>query len=155
MQFNKRIFVVCGLVLGASGLVPTDARAGLKNVNEVQIFGIIRPGPGSGQATQASGSLGAARASADSSQYIGCQTAIDVDLNAVVGTCWAKTGGFRVQCTVQDTLNVTDGAEEFIAQMRSVGPQSYIEFTYLGLSNSGTCTSLLVSNTSQERPPTL
>src|SRR6478609_7043342 len=153
MKVNKRIFVVGGLVLGATGLFATAARAGLRNNNQVQIFSIFRS-PNNSNAIQASGSLGAARASTDSLSYIGCQTSIDINVNAIQGVCWARTPTRRVECTISANLSVTNSDDDFIEQMRSVGPQSYIEFTYLGSGNSGTCTSLLVANTSQELPPT-
>lgn len=148
MKITMRAVVACGLVFGAAGLVATAARAGMKSAYEVSIVGILMA-PNNQQATQASGSVGSTRASADGTQYIGCGTKVDQNNASVLGTCWAKdASGYRVECTIWSSgLGI-----EYINQMRAIGPQSYIEFTYAGLGTSGQCTSLYVENGSNIRP---
>jgi hypothetical protein len=148
MKSTMRAVIVCGLVFGAAGLVATAARAGMKSTYEVSVVGILMA-PNNHQATRASGSVGSTRGSADGTQYIGCGTKADFNNGSILGTCWAKnTSGRRVECTMWSSgLGI-----EYINIMRSIGPQSYIEFTYAGLDNSGQCTSLYVENGSNLHP---
>ena len=142
--------VVCGLVFGAAGLVGTAAKAGAKNTIEVHIIGKLVGNSPAQPTTEAGGSIGSARASADGVQYIGCQTTIDNN-NGLHGECWARAAnGSTAACDIWAHAGEF-GTLQYIDAIRSIGPQSVVTFTYLGTGPSGTCNSLTVENGSNVR----
>lgn len=122
------------LSLALMGILSVSvAHAGLKAGYEVQINT-------SGSITTAVGSVGKARNSADSTQYIFCYT-----LDNTFGYCGAKTaaGTFKA-CTTSNS--------DQIAVIRSIGVNSHVAFKTDGASTS--CYSVQVVNGSHLEPAT-
>lgn len=93
----------------------------------------------------AQGSLGSARASADTVQFIGCTIVTEAYSGAPVttGSCSAtNAAGTSVSCSTTDP--------EIIATIATVGINSFIRFT--SNTNGGECTSIRVVNSSQWQP---
>jgi len=88
----------------------------------------------------ASGMLGAARNSSDTTQFIGCKTVSDA--SSSFGTCTAldSTRLFR-SCTTSNA--------NMIAAMRAIVGDSYIIFNW---NSSGACTAVSVLNESDVDP---
>jgi hypothetical protein len=92
----------------------------------------------------AQGSVGSARASNDSYQLIGCYSLAYTD--SVSGICAAADRwGTYAMCTVP-----ASAASYMIPAITSVGPQSYVSFSW---DSAGFCTVVLVSNYSAWLPP--
>ena len=127
----KQHLGLCAVVIMAALASTSAAYAGLKSGYEVQIST-------SGSITTAVGSVGKARNSADSSQYIFCYT-----LNNTSGYCGAKTasGTFKA-CTTSSS--------DKIAVIRSIGVNSHVAFKTNGSSTS--CYSVQVVNGSHLQP---
>lgn len=119
-----------GLVCGAAALVATVSTAGLKSSYPVGIFGLV------GSITEAEGSVGTARNSGNSVEYIGCETTV-TNVGTSTGTCWAKEStGEVATCT-------TNNANQ-LATIRSINPQSWIRFQVGNI--SGQCAEIQVEN---------
>ncbi len=113
-------------------LAGTAAWAGVKTIYNVGINTSTRA---------AYGSMGTARSSADSNQYIGC---------AVLGY---STGSSSVICQAQDASGVaaycTSTNPAIVTAATSQSGDAYLYFNY---DASGTCTYLYVSNVSNYAP---
>jgi hypothetical protein len=117
--------LVAGVVL-----VSGAASAGSKYEYPVSVS---KAADGSGTA---SGSIGSARASSDSSQSILCYG------TGAYHSCWAvDASGKSLGCTSSDAATM--------AAMRSVGPSSYV---YFNVNSAGTCTYFLVETGSIFHP---
>ncbi len=118
---------VAALLLGA-----VWAHAGARSTNEVYV------GPGS-----ASGSLGSARNSTGTKQYIGC--ALD-----------AYTGSASVYCMAQNSVGAYgscySSSSRMIAALNTLNGDSNLYFSW---DSSGTCTNLYITNKSDYAPKTL
>ena len=119
----KRIAAAAGM----GTLLLTEAMAGRKITDEVVIT-----------STYFSGSMGSARASADSLQYIGCFT-----VNGDGGSCYARDAAGTTKMCAWSNPN-------FLRTVESINPASsiYVEFT------KSTCTYIDVGNFSWYRPMT-
>ena len=124
-QFLKLSSIIITLTIA------TSAQAGLKGGYEVRITT-------SGSVTTAVGSVGKARNSADSVQYIYCYSR-----NNTFGYCGAKNsaGTFKA-CLTSD--------QDKIAVIRSIGVSSHVSFQTNGTSTS--CDSIQVVNGSHLQP---
>jgi hypothetical protein len=135
-QMTKRSWINRGFSLVvAFGLLgsSTIASAGMKaDTATVQI--------GSGYAL---GQIGAARASGDSSQYIGCDTVAYPGYSYV--SCYAMDASFK-------RLNCTSTDPKVMASVASMTPFSYIQFN---ADSSANCSLVYISNSSYWRPQTL
>jgi hypothetical protein len=131
---EKNMKKITGLFLMVTTLTLfSTAQAGLKSGYEVSITT-------SGTITTAVGSMGKARNSADSVQYIFCQVT-----NGTSGYCAAKTAsGTYKSCITSDA--------GMIATMRSLGVNSHIAFKTDGASTS--CYSVLNTIGSHIQPAT-
>jgi hypothetical protein len=127
----RRSTVVIGLVLGicasAGVLVSRSVRAGMKSTQEVYITG---PDSTMYATMTAQGSIGSARNSADSVQFIGCDFGMEFTSNNPnyphrTGGCSARnSAGVLVQCALPDT----DNWNTFAAAIATAGPAPYIYF---------------------------
>ena len=91
----------------------------------------------------ATGSIGSARNSADSVQYIECQTSVNPGATSAGVSCRAKNAsGVSYSCYSFNPL--------IVAVAQSIGPASWIEFVG---DASGVCTLIAVNNSSQSEPP--
>jgi len=128
---RKRTIVVAGLAVALLA-IGSLVRAGTKATGRVS----ITPG------TLATGSLGDARASLDGNQYIGCI------VQGVPGPGWFTN------CLARDAAGNTLSCQSFdptIAQAaQAVSSMSAITFNVSGIN----CTSVLVGNSSYNRPMT-
>jgi hypothetical protein len=128
MKTNK---LLMGCAVGAL-LASTAAYAGYKSIYYVGVDTTSR---------EAYGSFGSARSSADTVQYIGC---------AVQGF---SSGTSRVICEARNASNVSAAcsstAPAMVTAATSQSGDSYIYFTW---DETGTCTYLYVSNTSNWAP---
>ena len=124
-QYLKLTSVIAALIVAAS------AQAGLKSGYEVRITT-------SGSVTTSVGSVGKARNSADTVQFIYCYSK-----NNNFGYCGAKNsaGTFKA-CTTSD--------QDKIAVIRSIGVGSHVSFKTVGTSTS--CDSIQVVNGSHLQP---
>jgi len=87
----------------------------------------------------AQGSLGSARNSADSNQYIGCSVT-----NDYVYCSARNAAGTWVHCDVYSS--------SMALTARGIGSSGYIQFSWLGSSTSGDCNSLTLSHNSMYEP---
>jgi hypothetical protein len=126
--------VVMGLGLGTLLLAGTGALAGSKIVRNVYVSSSTGGG-------YAYGSLGNARTSSDTVQYIGCTTSSG-SAGDVAMTCFAKSSsGITGSCTSSVPALVEDA--------RSVTADAYIDFRWDG---AGKCLQLTVSHASHYQP---
>lgn len=128
--FLGRAVPVLALGLGVF-LATSDSLAGNKTTGEVTAY------PNSGF-----GSVGSARNSADTTQYIECSTAV------------TPQQGHRGFCTARDALGTTVGCFTFDANMirvmASVNASSYISFQFD--KTTGECFQVTVKNSSRYPP---
>ncbi|WP_257462354.1 hypothetical protein [Archangium lipolyticum] len=128
----KRKMTVAAVVAGAL-LVATSAVAGFKSSQQVVVDVTNR---------HAQGSLGGARNSADSMQYIGCYTQSVSPFTTIIGQCYARdASGTYVSCS--------STAPGFVNMVQSLNGDSDIAF---GWDASNTCTSIIIFNTSDNAP---
>jgi hypothetical protein len=121
------------LLCAAGALVSTSSMAGYKYALEVYVTG-----------TTAQGALGAARASADSMQYIGCVVA-DYSSGSSTGYCYARNRvGTSLYC------QTTNAAQ--INSIRAINGQSQVYFTVP--SWSSTCSQINLYQVSYNLPST-
>ena len=129
-------YVAAALVCSAGALSSQDSLAGEKDTQLVSITPASQFGP-----ANAKGSLGSARNSADSVQYMGCQSGFDGTNNW--GQCDAKdSAGHTLSCYTTDS--------EYIATIRAMSSQTFVDFF---ASPSGDCIGFLLSNDSAEAVP--
>lgn len=120
------------MILGgvAVVLLGTAALAGSKSTSEVYINQTSK---------YAQGSLGSARNSADTNQYIGCSVTNDY-----------------IYCAARNAAGTWVHCDAYSASMaltvRGIGSSGYVSFYWLGSSTSGTCNSLTVSHFSSYAP---
>lgn len=115
--------------------VSQDSFAGARITQEVFINTSTR---------YASGSLGSARSSVDSTQYIQCELTV-------------TSGGATtvINCTAVNSANTsaycskTNPAASLISAVTSIGPSSYVNFTW---DVANTCSSIIVINSSRNKP---
>jgi hypothetical protein len=130
-----RRFGVPALVVAALGLASTVSLGGLKTNQEV-VFGSFTQGTNPPQLfNTAEGSLGSARASAGSTQYIGCSVKSQMSLEE--STCFAKRqDGTKLTCT-STHANIA-------RNIQAINGQSWIKFSEL----NGSCGYVIVENAS-------
>lgn len=120
-----------GMLVGvATVLLCSVALAGSKATNEVWI---------SLTSKYAEGSLGSARNSADSTQYIGCSVT-----NDYVYCSARNSAGTWIHCDVYSSA--------IALTARGIGSSGFISFSWTGTSTSGTCTTLTLSHNSMYAP---
>ena len=108
----------------------TAALAGTKAISEVSINTTSK---------YAQGSLGSARNSADSNQYIGCSVT-----NDYVYCSARNAAGTWVHCDVYSSAMALTA--------RGIGSSGHIQFSWLGGSTSGDCNSLTLTHHSMYAP---
>lgn len=120
-------------VVLTSGVIAAPVYAGFKGGNTVTVDPVNRFGRGS---------LGNARNSGDTTQYIGCDSAAYAGTSSVSGSCNAVDASYvSVSCLTQDP--------GLLAQIRSIGMDSYIYFAF---DASGNCTTVQVDHHSYHAP---
>jgi len=111
-------------------LLGSAAFAGMRSTAEVYINQTSK---------YAQGSLGSARNSADSNQYIGCSVTNDY-----------------IYCSARNAAGTWVHCDAYSASMalsaRGIGSSGYLSFSWLGSSTSGTCNTLTVSHNSAYAP---
>jgi hypothetical protein len=123
--------------LAALTCFASQAYAGRKQLADVVVNTATRT---------ASGGLGAARASLDATQSIGCFSQENMTTHVKSGGCQAKSGGVSVSCTFPTD---TAGMYSFTVGLQMLTTDSNIKFTW---SSAGVCTSLVISNYSYYQP---
>lgn len=118
--------------IAVTALIGTAAWAGAKSTNTV----LVNTG-----ARSASGSLGDARNSADTQQFIGCSITTYVGSAPSLGCFAMDTSSNYVGCSSTNA--------DLVATARSINGDSYITFTWDTFS---ACTSLHVTNASHGAP---
>lgn len=128
MKNTSKWRLVIGGVVGAIAISST-ATAG-ETVNDTVVVNLTN--------NLASGALGAARYSADTEQYIGCQTVVS-GTGAPQTTCWAQdaAGVNYLSCTTSNA--------SMVALARAINATSLIVF---GTDIHGNCSALVVSDSS-------
>jgi hypothetical protein len=128
----KRKMTVAAVVAGAL-LAATSAVAGFRSSQEVMVDVTNR---------HAQGSLGGARNSADSMQFIGCYTQSVSPFTTIIGQCSARdASGTYVSCS--------STAPGFVNMVQSLNGDSSLAF---GWDASNTCTSIIIFNNSEDAP---
>ncbi|NVJ21308.1 MULTISPECIES: hypothetical protein [Myxococcus] len=118
--------------IAISALIGTVAWAGAKNTNTVLVNTVART---------ASGSLGDARNTADTQQFIGCGITTYVGSAPTVACFAMDTSSNYVGCSSTNA--------DLLATAQSINGDSYITFTWDAFSG---CTSLSVTNASLGAP---
>jgi hypothetical protein len=121
----------------AGALLSTAALAGYKATSEVVVSSTTT-------GMTAMGSVGSARNSADSTQYIGCQVSTNnVSSGSVTVQCFARNAaGTYLSCVTTDP--------NYVSAAQAIDSDSYIRFSTE--SSSSNCTYLLVVDSSYYAP---
>jgi len=153
MKKNIALTLV-GIAVGAACMTSwRGAHAGLKSSYPVVVNTTTH---------HAEGSVGSARNSADSTQYLFCAINYSIvggvatltcqarDSSGNTQTCTYTPSGANLATTPSGSANLSNSADNILlAQVASVSGDSYIAFN---ANSAGTCTSLYVENGSNEVP---
>jgi hypothetical protein len=146
---NKKIaFGLCTLLVGLLGVVASQrtAQAGA-NTNATVSLTINSNGTGT-----ASGAMGVARSTSDTSQFVTCS----IHTNGPAGSFWgcsAQTTTSSVTCAVDTTDSQWVSSFLFLTEM--MNPDSYVMFQWKTVNGSRVCTIIRVENDSRYAPKVL
>ena len=145
MKRKVRISLVVAALLAGAALT---ARAGLKDPDTGAIY-MVKNADGSGYVT---GSMGAVRASADTTAFIGCW-ASGYNLNTHYVSCKARSAGnVTVSCWQGGIVNNVIQGQPLLDVLGTQASDSHIEFDW---DASGKCTYFNVLTDSSLRAKTL
>ena len=145
---KKTAFGLFALLAGTLAVVVhhRTARAGA-NTNATVSITINSNGTGT-----ASGAMGVARNSSDSSQFVTCS----IHSNGPAGSIWgcsAQNTTSSITCAVDTTDSQWVSSFLFLTEM--MNPDSYVQFQWKTVSGSRVCTMLRVENDSRYAPKLL
>ena len=130
--------VVSTLIVIAGLCVAGQVRAGYRGDWNVSVG-----------STYATGSMGTARASADGTQWIGCEMRFGTGGVGYAALCYAQDSAGNYRFCGFDNTNATT-MQQVSAVIASITPASYIYFTFNA--SGGTCNFIQVEDKSYFRP---